>query len=160
MGWAKVFSLYFYSTTSTLNTGLVWGEIHPTTPFKHHLFISQNYLYWRLVDNSRKAEIVKRQITEEYVVIGILEQFEDTLKLLSVVLPDYFGGALQIYRRQGRLLYSINWRSKCLSLRGRETNRFPFFAFSDFKVTLYLHFSPKIPLWGLKMTRSTFSIDF
>ena len=34
------------------------------------------------------------------------------------------------------------------------------FAFFDFDVTPYLHFSPKTPQWGLKMTMRMFSIDF
>ena len=64
---------------------------------------------------------------------------------------DYIIGADSLLSEVSRMRYAV-------SLRG--TNRFSAFAFSDFKVMLYLHFSLKIPLWGLKMTRSTFSIDF
>ena len=46
-----------------------------------------------------------------------------------------------------------------LFLRGRF-KPISIFAFFDFDVSLYLHFSPKTPQWGLKMRMLSFDLKF
>ena len=43
------------------------------------------------------AEAVKKNILNGYFLIGILEDFENTLKLMEKLLPDYMKGIVDIY---------------------------------------------------------------
>ena len=43
------------------------------------------------------AEAVKKNILNGYFLIGILEDFENTLKLMEKLLPDYMRGIVDIY---------------------------------------------------------------
>lgn len=43
------------------------------------------------------TEAVKKNILNGYFLIGILEEFENTLKLMEKLLPDYMKGIVDIY---------------------------------------------------------------
>ncbi|XP_039253042.2 uronyl 2-sulfotransferase-like [Styela clava] len=43
-----------------------------------------------LEQKERATEIAKSNILNEYYVVGVLEQFEDTLKLFQTMMPDFF----------------------------------------------------------------------
>jgi len=49
-----------------------------------------------LEDKSEMVEITKRKIVKDFLLVGILEQFDDTLLALEKLLPTYFKGALQV----------------------------------------------------------------
>ncbi|CAG5094363.1 Oidioi.mRNA.OKI2018_I69.XSR.g13488.t1.cds [Oikopleura dioica] len=46
------------------------------------------------------AEIAKKRILRDYFIVGILEQFEDTLSLFQKLLPQYFKGAREAARSE------------------------------------------------------------
>ena len=46
-----------------------------------------------------RVELAKKHIDENYAVIGLLEEFEKTLKLFQRMLPEYFLGALSDYKK-------------------------------------------------------------
>ena len=48
-------------------------------------------------DEAKAAEAVKNNILNGYFLIGILEEFENTLKLFEKLLPDYLTGIVDIY---------------------------------------------------------------
>ena len=45
----------------------------------------------------RAVLLAKRNIAYRFHVVGILEQFEDTLQLFEKLLPTFYGGALDLY---------------------------------------------------------------
>ena len=47
---------------------------------------------------SRMVEAAKRRMLNDYFVIGVLEQFEDSLRVLEKLLPRYYRGALDVYQ--------------------------------------------------------------
>ena len=49
-------------------------------------------------------EIVKRRVVNDYFIVGILEQFEDTLQLFETMLPMFYKGAMDA------------WKSDCKSI--------------------------------------------
>ena len=59
-----------------------------------------------------------------------------------------FGGFLTLMMSE----INSSWRNKIKPIL--------IFVFFDFDVSLYLHFSPKTPQWGLKMTIWMLTIDF
>lgn len=51
------------------------------------------------IDVKRQVlEIVKRRVVKDYFIIGILEQFEDTLSLLETMLPMFYKGAMDAWK--------------------------------------------------------------
>ena len=51
------------------------------------------------VDVKRQVlEIVKRRVVKDYFIIGILEQFEDTLALFEIMLPMFYKGATDAWK--------------------------------------------------------------
>lgn len=46
------------------------------------------------------AEIAKKRILRDYFLVGILEQFEDTLSLFQKLLPQFFTGAREAARSE------------------------------------------------------------
>ena len=48
---------------------------------------------------------------EDYFVVGVLEQFEDTLNLFEKVLPRYYRGALDVYESKSM---SFSWKTDIL----------------------------------------------
>ena len=55
------------------------------------------------VDVKRQVlEIVKRRVVKDYFIIGILEQFEDTLKVFETILPSYYSGVLDIWQSDSK----------------------------------------------------------
>jgi len=49
------------------------------------------------VGMQRAVLISKRNVATRFYMVGILEQFDDTLKLFEKMLPKYYGGAYNIY---------------------------------------------------------------
>ena len=43
---------------------------------------------------------------KDFLLVGILEQFDDTLLALEKLLPTYFKGALQVAHSEG--MFSLN----------------------------------------------------
>ncbi|XP_039272317.2 uronyl 2-sulfotransferase-like [Styela clava] len=50
------------------------------------------------IRSATRVKIAKRHVDEKYSVIGVLEEFEKTLLLFEWMLPDYFQGALDIWK--------------------------------------------------------------
>ena len=62
-------------------------------------------------DMKEKATtMAKIQAMRTFFVIGILEQFEDTLKVFETILPSYYSGVLDIWQSDSKLIYSIEFR--------------------------------------------------
>nr|XP_039251286.1 uronyl 2-sulfotransferase-like [Styela clava] len=51
------------------------------------------------VYREKRFEIIKEHIEKEYLIIGISEEFENSLKLFEILLPEYFTGASDIWKR-------------------------------------------------------------
>ena len=49
----------------------------------------------------KAAEAAKVNVIKSYFVIGILEQFEDTLTLFEKLMPKYFTGIKTIWKTDG-----------------------------------------------------------
>ena len=48
-----------------------------------------------------QVEIAKRRLREnQYSVVGVLEQFEDTLELFEYMMPEFYGGAMDIFNSE------------------------------------------------------------
>ena len=45
--------------------------------------------------------ISKQIVLEEFLIVGILEQFDSTLMALEALVPGYFEGALEISKNRG-----------------------------------------------------------
>lgn len=43
---------------------------------------------------------ITRAVLQNYTVVGLTEEFELTLRMLEKAMPQYFKGALKIYRRR------------------------------------------------------------
>ena len=52
-------------------------------------------------DKVGMVEIAKRKLVKDFLVVGILEQFADTLRVFEKLLPTYFKGALQTSMEEG-----------------------------------------------------------
>ena len=48
-------------------------------------------------------EIVKRRVVNDYFIVGILEQFEDTLQLFETMLPMFYKGAMDAWKSDCKL---------------------------------------------------------
>lgn len=73
------------------------------------------------VDVKRQVlEIVKRRVVKDYFIIGILEQFEDTLALLETMLPMFYKGAMDA------------WKSDYIQFRRNQTKTSNKEPMSDF----------------------------
>jgi len=63
-------------------------------------------LYFRFLDlhslnpirRAKALELTRVNILREFHIIGVLEQFEETLQLFEHILPDYFDGAVNIWK--------------------------------------------------------------
>ena len=59
--------------------------------------------------NSERAMMTAmRRVEEQYVVVGVTELFEETLEVLEHLLPSFFKGALQLYRKRGKIKINSN----------------------------------------------------
>jgi len=73
------------------------------------------------VDVKRQVlEIVKRRVVKDYFIIGILEQFEDTLALFEIMLPMFYKGATDA------------WKSDYIQFRRNQTKTSNKEPLSDF----------------------------
>ena len=65
------------------------------------------------VDVKRQVlEIVKRRVVKDYFIIGILEQFEDTLALFEIMLPMFYKGATDAWKSDCKYLITSGHASK------------------------------------------------
>ena len=56
-------------------------------------------------DMKEKATtMAKIQAMRTFFVIGILEQFEDTLKVFETILPSYYSGVLDIWQSDSKFI--------------------------------------------------------
>ena len=51
----------------------------------------------------KATTMAKIQTLRTFFAIGILEQFEDTLKVFETILPNYFSGVLDIWKSDCKL---------------------------------------------------------
>lgn len=65
-------------------------------------------------------EIVKRRVVNDYFIVGILEQFEDTLQLFETMLPMFYKGAMDA------------WKSDYIQFRRNQTKTTDKEPLSDF----------------------------
>merc|ERR1712043_74877 len=49
-----------------------------------------------------------RRVEEQYVVVGVTEMWEETLEVMEHLLPVFFRGALQLYRKRGKIKINSN----------------------------------------------------
>ena len=49
-----------------------------------------------------------RRVEEKYTVVGVTELWEETLEVLEHLLPAFFKGALQLYRKRGKIKINSN----------------------------------------------------
>ena len=47
----------------------------------------------------------KQRVLNDYFVIGVLEQFEDSLRVFEKLLPRYYRGALDVYHSKSKTYY-------------------------------------------------------
>jgi len=52
---------------------------------------------------TRMLEKAKQRVLNDYFVIGVLEQFEDSLRVFEKLLPRYYRGALDVYHSKSKL---------------------------------------------------------
>ena len=51
--------------------------------------------------SKNQVEIAKRRLRDnQFSVVGILEQFEDTLELFEYMMPSFYGGVVEIYNSE------------------------------------------------------------
>ena len=50
----------------------------------------------------KATTMAKIQAMRTFFVIGILEQFEDTLKVFETILPSYYSGVLDIWQSDSK----------------------------------------------------------
>ena len=69
------------------------------------------------VDVKRQVlEIVKRRVVKDYFIIGILEQFEDTLALFEIMLPMFYKGATDAWKSDCKYLITSGCASNPIIL--------------------------------------------
>ena len=51
---------------------------------------------------TRMLEKAKQRVLNDYFVIGVLEQFEDSLRVFEKLLPRYYRGALDVYHSKSK----------------------------------------------------------
>jgi len=49
----------------------------------------------------KAAKRAKNNVLREFYVIGVMEQFEDTLEIFERTLPRFFKGVTDIWKTQG-----------------------------------------------------------
>ena len=57
--------------------------------------------YEKIVQNA------KIMISTQYYIVGILEQFDDTLKIFEKLLPEYFKGVYDLYKNDKQIAQAI-----------------------------------------------------
>lgn len=64
---------------------------------------------------SRMVERAKQRMLSDYFIIGVLEQFEDSLRVFEKLLPRYYRGALDVY--QSKTIQTTRNQTKSLNKR-------------------------------------------
>jgi len=65
-------------------------------------------------DENTKQAMMKamHNVEHNFFAVGVLEQFDDTLKLFEKMLPRIFTGATEVYHSDSKLTYKNKRRSK------------------------------------------------
>ena len=101
------------------------------------------------MDRENEVEVIhnlaaaKRRLLNNFFVVGILEQFEETLDLFSFMLPKFYKGGTSVYRVVvstsrifcKRLSFSVKKLSRVIL--GRTTFEGCHFSWNFIKTTLY-----------------------
>ena len=59
------------------------------------------------IPSEKSLNMAKEAIRKHYILVGVLEDYSTTLKLLEALLPGYFGGASRLYAlKKDLLIYS------------------------------------------------------
>jgi len=67
------------------------------------------------VYKSKMVEIAKRRMLDDYFVVGVLEQFEDSLSVFEKLLPRYYRGALEVY--ESKMIQTTRNQTKSIGKR-------------------------------------------
>jgi len=62
---------------------------------------------------SRMVTVAKQRMMQDYFVVGVLEQFEDSLRVFEKLLPRYYRGALDVY--QSKTIQTTRNQTKSLN---------------------------------------------
>ena len=46
-------------------------------------------------------QMAKQHLTEEFIVVGIQEMFDQSLKVMQALLPDYFPAKTELFKSKG-----------------------------------------------------------
>ena len=60
-----------------------------------------------MTNKAEATEVAKQVLLEEFMLVGILEQLDDTLLALEALLPRYFKGALELSKSEDGMVYYI-----------------------------------------------------
>jgi len=105
------------------------------------------------------AEIAKKRILRDYFLVGILEQFEDTLSLFQKLLPQFFTGAREAARSEFAKIAMNTTRTldkKHMSTAAKEfLMKGPLSHEMDLYVFARSLFNEKLRLAGLKAENPT-----
>ena len=63
----------------------------------------------------KATTMAKIQAMRTFFVIGILEQFEDTLKVFETILPSYYSGVLDIWQSDSKSFEIVASKVKSVS---------------------------------------------
>lgn len=76
------------------------------------------------IPSRKRLEYAKKVLDEEYVLVGITEEFENTLRLLEQLLPEYFDGALEIWKQHSSAKKSTaSKKNDVLTIESKEKLR-------------------------------------
>ncbi|CBY21263.1 unnamed protein product [Oikopleura dioica] len=67
------------------------------------------------VYKSKMVEIAKKRMLDDYFVVGVLEQFEDSLSVFEKLLPRYYRGALEVY--ESKMIQTTRNQTKSIGKR-------------------------------------------
>ena len=73
---------------------------------------------------TRMLEKAKQRVLNDYFVIGVLEQFEDSLRVFEKLLPRYYRGALDVYHSKSEFFIMLG-NLLCGQYRPKPPTHFP-----------------------------------
>ena len=71
------------------------------------------------MEHLKNWQKAKQRVLNDYFAIGVLEQFEDTLRVFEKLLPRYYRGALDVYHSKSKYnhLVEISGSFICLDIQ-------------------------------------------
>ncbi|CAH8512674.1 unnamed protein product [Dicrocoelium dendriticum] len=73
-------------------------DCHPNKLWLQVPFFCGHAAYCQVPGSRMALETAKRRVTEDYVLVGITEAFDDFVLLLEKIFPQFFNGALTLLR--------------------------------------------------------------